>query len=59
MKCDFCGTDIEKGTGTLYVRTSGKVNNFCSMKCEKNLLKLGRKPREHKWTEEAKSVKGK
>ena len=50
-RCSFCGTSIKKGTGKIYVYASGKINNFCSMKCEKNLLKLGRKPLKVKWTE--------
>ncbi len=50
-KCSFCGKEIEKGTGKIYVFSSGKVNNFCSMKCEKNLLKLKRKPVRTGWTE--------
>ncbi len=50
-KCTFCGTSIKKGTGKIYAYASGKINNFCSMKCEKNLLKLGRKSLKVKWTE--------
>ncbi|MAF13803.1 MAG: 50S ribosomal protein L24e [Parcubacteria group bacterium] len=50
-RCSFCGTSIKKGTGKIYVYASGKINNFCTMKCEKNLLKLGRKPLKVRWTE--------
>ena len=50
-RCTFCGVEIERGTLKLYVYTSGKTANFCSRKCEKNLLKLKRKPLETKWTE--------
>ena len=53
MKCSFCGVNIEKGTGKIFVRKTGKVLYFCSNKCEKNMIKLGRKPRKIKWTEEA------
>ena len=49
-KCSFCGKEIEKGTGLIYVKKDGKVLNFDSSKCEKNLLKLKHKPRETKWT---------
>ncbi len=49
-KCSFCGYDIELGTGKLYVELDGKVLYFCSNKCEKNMLKLGRNPRYIKWT---------
>ena len=51
MECSFCGRDIERGTETIFVTKKGKVFYFCSSKCEKNLLKLGRKPRKIKWTE--------
>ena len=50
LKCSFCGSEIERGTGKLYVRKDGSVLRFCSSKCEKNLLKLKRKARKFKWT---------
>jgi large subunit ribosomal protein L24e len=50
-KCNFCGKNIEEGTGKMVVQTTGKILRFCSSKCEKNLLKLKRKPRDFKWTE--------
>lgn len=50
-KCSFCGVSIPKGTGKMYVFTSGKINYYCAKKCEKNHLKLGRKPLKVKWTE--------
>lgn len=49
-RCNFCGKSIEKGTGKIFVYTSGKTVNFCSTKCEKNLLKLKRKPLNIRWT---------
>jgi len=49
-KCSFCGYQIPQGTGKIFVKKEGKVLNFCSMKCEKNMLKLGRTPRHFKWT---------
>ena len=52
VKCTFCGKSIEKGTGKIFVYTSGKVINFCTNKCEKNMLKLKRKPITVKWTQE-------
>ncbi len=48
--CSFCGNKIEKGTGKIFVFNSGKIANLCSSKCEKNMLKLNRKPRNLKWT---------
>lgn len=52
MKCTFCGTNIEKGTGKTLARNSGKLVFLCSSKCEKNMFKLERKPRYVEWTEE-------
>ncbi|WP_132058440.1 50S ribosomal protein L24e [Halorussus amylolyticus] len=49
--CDFCGSDIEPGTGTMFVRTDGTTTHFCSAKCEKN-ADLGREPRNLEWTED-------
>ncbi|MEM0359829.1 MAG: 50S ribosomal protein L24e [Candidatus Diapherotrites archaeon] len=51
MKCSFCGKEILDGTGTMFVFRTGKRYHFCSKKCEKNMLKLGRKPSRQKWTE--------
>lgn len=50
MKCSFCGNAIERGTGKIFVKKTGKILAFCSRKCEKNMLKLGRNPRIIKWT---------
>ena len=52
VKCTFCRNILELGTGTLYVKKDGTVFNFCSMKCEKNMLKLRRTPRYLKWTKQ-------
>lgn len=50
-KCSFCGKNIEFGTGKIFVKTDGRILHFDKMKCEKNMLKLNRKPRDFKWTE--------
>lgn len=50
MKCKFCGTNIEKGTGIVHAYKDGSVYPFCSRKCETNMLKLKRKPQRVKWT---------
>ena len=55
--CTFCGTEIEPGTGKMFVKADGKIFRFCSHKCEKNLFSLKRKPRTTKWTDEAKKIK--
>ncbi len=59
VKCTFCGSEVARGTGKIYVKKDGRIFNFCSMKCEKNLLKLERVPREQKWTEDARRIKAK
>src|SRR3989304_3414521 len=40
--CSFCGNDIEPGTGKMFIRRDGTGYFFCSSKCERNLLDLGR-----------------
>jgi large subunit ribosomal protein L24e len=57
MKCDFCGRSIEVGTDYIYVDSTGKPIHFCSSKCEKNLLKLKRKPQYVRWTEQYRKEK--
>ena len=49
-RCSFCSAVLELGTGKLYVEIDGRVLYFCSNKCEKNMLILGRNPRFVKWT---------
>lgn len=50
VKCSFCGKNIEAGTGKMYIKKDARILHFCSRKCEKNLLKLKRKPLKKKWT---------
>lgn len=50
--CSFCNKEISRGTGHMFVRKDGRILYFCSLKCEKNLLKLGRKPVNFKWTKQ-------
>jgi len=49
MKCSFCGEDIKKGSGLLFVKRDGSLLYFCSNKCRKN-LEMGRKQEKLKWT---------
>lgn len=44
MICSYCGETIEKGTGKLYARKTGKVFYFCTRKCEKTMIVQGKKP---------------
>jgi large subunit ribosomal protein L24e len=48
---------MEKGTGKLVIEKNGKMFWFCSSKCEKNMMKLGRDPRKFKWAKRAKTEK--
>lgn len=50
VNCSFCGAEIKKGTGKMFVKDNGTVLYFCKSKCEKNMLKLGRDARKFKWT---------
>ena len=52
--CDYCGSDIEPGSGTMFVGIDGSVTHYCSGKCEKN-ADLGREPRDLEWTETARA----
>jgi large subunit ribosomal protein L24e len=49
-ECDYCGAEIEPGTGTMFVRTDGTTIHYCSAKCEKN-ADLGREARDLSWTD--------
>jgi len=55
--CSFCGSEIEPGTGKMFVKRDGTIFYFCSSKCEKNMLKLGRLPRKVKWVVKEKKEK--
>ncbi|HME86868.1 MAG TPA: 50S ribosomal protein L24e [Candidatus Nanoarchaeia archaeon] len=57
VKCTFCGSDIEKGTGKTKIMKDERVISLCSMKCEKNMFKLKRTPRETPWTADYKAAK--
>ncbi|MFQ6068665.1 MAG: 50S ribosomal protein L24e [Candidatus Bathyarchaeia archaeon] len=48
--CSFCGHEFQQGTGQMYVKNDGTILWFCSSKCRKNSLKLGRDPRKLRWT---------
>ena len=52
--CSFCDDSIPKGTGLMYVKKDGTIFYFCSSKCKKNNLVLGREGRRQKWTPAAK-----
>ena len=49
-KCSFCGNAIKPATGLLFVKKEGTALFFCSRKCEKNMVNLGRSPGKTRWT---------
>ncbi len=49
MKCSFCGNAIPVGTGIMFVKNDGKIQYFCSSKCERN-TQMGREGKRKKWT---------
>lgn len=49
--CTFCGTDVEPGTGSIYVKNDGSLFYLCSSKCRRNQTILKRTARRLKWTE--------
>lgn len=51
-ECSFCGEEF-KASGKMYVKKDGKIFYFCSSKCEKNKIKLGRKSYNTEWTKKS------
>jgi len=52
VKSSYSGREIPLGKGIMYVKKDGKILWFLNRKEEKNMFKLGRKPRTQPWTEE-------
>lgn len=48
--CSFCNNEVLKGTGEIYVLKDGTALNFCSSKCKRNAIDLGREGRRVEWT---------
>ena len=57
MNCSFCSKEIKPGTGLMFVKKDAKILHFCASKCRRNMLDLGRKPRDIGWTAEHKKAK--
>jgi large subunit ribosomal protein L24e len=49
-KCSFCGHDFPPGTGMMFIKNDGSILWFCSSKCRKSSLFMGRDARKLKWT---------
>ncbi len=58
MKCTFCGEEIPRGRGKMYVKNSGQITYFCSSKCQKN-QKLKRDGKRVTWTRKHADLKKK
>ncbi|HVC58548.1 MAG TPA: hypothetical protein VND15_03685 [Candidatus Acidoferrales bacterium] len=43
MKCTYCLKELRKGTGTMFVHTTGTINYFCSNRCYKTQIFTKRK----------------
>ncbi len=51
VKCVFCGRDENSYKGVHLLKNDGSIDYFCSGKCRKNAIRLGRDKRKLKWTE--------
>ncbi len=54
MKCSYCTSEIEKGTGTIYVRKNGAIRYYCSKRCLNLNIVQDRKPNRKEVEERAK-----
>ena len=59
VKCVFCGYEAGFQTGIHLLKNDGTVDYYCSGKCRKNALNLGRDKRKIKWTEAYKTQRTK
>jgi large subunit ribosomal protein L24e len=57
VKCSFCGKEIPKGRGLLFVKKTGEFFYFCSRKCKRS-FEMKRNPLRTKWTQRFKEKKG-
>ncbi|MEA3191250.1 MAG: large subunit ribosomal protein L24e [Thermoplasmata archaeon] len=56
--CSFCGKPVEAGTGKMYIKRDATVFHFCSSKCQRNQVELGRVNRHVGWTKAYAEHKG-
>jgi len=49
-QCSFCASEIEPGTGMMFVKRDGTVFHFCTSSCRKQQLHLHRVGHRFKWT---------
>jgi len=48
-RCSFCKKNYEFPRGLSYIMNDGNILYFCSSKCRKNKLKLGRDNKKVNW----------
>jgi len=53
--CSFCRRSFPQGMGMVLVRNDGSMLWFCSSKCRRNMLNLGRNPARVRWVRKAKT----
>lgn len=51
VKCVFCGREEHPHIGLHIIQNDGNIVYYCSSKCRKNALKLGRDRIKTRWTE--------
>ena len=57
VKCSYCGTEIERGTGIMYVRKNGAAKYYCSDRCYEFDVVQKKKQRPKEQREMAKQAK--
>jgi large subunit ribosomal protein L24e len=50
VKCSYCGKEMPPGKGKTFVRINGEILYFCTEKCQKYKIKLGKPARTIRWT---------
>jgi large subunit ribosomal protein L24e len=51
MRCSYCTTEIEKGTGMIYVRKNGAIKYYCSKRCYRLNMVHDRRPNKKEMTD--------
>jgi large subunit ribosomal protein L24e len=55
VRCSYCTTEIEKGTGMIYVRRNGAIRYYCSKRCFRLNVLHDRKPNKKEIVERARN----
>ncbi len=57
MKCSYCTSEIERGTGLEYVKRNGAIRYYCSDRCFKYNEVYQKKPNRKEMASDAKRAK--